>query len=127
MNPRSLAGQLHGGGVQGFGMAMGQKWTFDPQWGIPFTHRFYSSRPPSILDVPSEMKADWVNEPDPHSPVGSKGIGEPPVGAGQAAVVCAIRDALGGHDFYRTPVMTDMILNVIEGRPDHYRPFTTHT
>ena len=127
MNPRSLAAQLHGGGVQGMGMALGQKWTFDPQWGVGFTHRFYSARPPSILDVPSVMKADFVDEPDPHSPVGAKGIGEPPVGAGEAAIVCAIRDALGGHDFNRTPVMADMILNVIEGRPDHYRPFTTHT
>jgi xanthine dehydrogenase molybdenum-binding subunit len=127
MNPRSLAAQLHGGGVQGMGMVLGQKWTFDPQWGVPFTHRFYSARPPSILDVPIEMGADFVDEPDPHTPVGSKGIGEPPVGAGQAALVCAIQDALGGHTFNRTPIMTDMILNAIEGRPDHYRPFTTLT
>jgi CO/xanthine dehydrogenase Mo-binding subunit len=127
MNPRSLAAQLHGGAIQGFGMALGQKWIFDPQWGQSFTHRFYSARPPSILDVPSVLKADFVNVPDPHTPVGAKGIGEPPVGAGEAALVCAIQDALGGHAFGRTPIMLDMILNALEGRPDHYQPFTTLT
>jgi xanthine dehydrogenase molybdenum-binding subunit len=127
MNPRSLAAQLHGGAIQGFGMALGQKWTFDPQWGQSFTHRFYSARPPSILDVPSVLKADFINVPDPHTPVGAKGIGEPPVGAGEAALVCAIQDALGGHAFGRTPIMLDMILNALEGRPDHYQPFTTLT
>ena len=127
MNPRSLAAQLHGGAIQGFGMALGQKWIFDPQWGQSFTHRFYSARPPSILDVPSVLKADFVNVPDPHTPVGAKGIGEPPIGAGEAALVCAIQDALGGHQFGRTPIMLDMILNALEGRPDHYQPFTNHT
>ncbi len=127
MNPRSLAAQLHGGAIQGFGMALGQKWIFDPQWGQSFTHRFYSARPPSILDVPSVLKADFVNVPDPHTPVGAKGIGEPPVGAGEAALVCAISDALGGHQFGRTPIMLDMILNALEGRPDYYQPFTTLT
>jgi xanthine dehydrogenase molybdenum-binding subunit len=127
MNPRSLAAQLHGGAIQGFGMALGQKWIFDPQWGQSFTHRFYSARPPSILDVPSVLRADFVNVPDPHTPVGAKGIGEPPIGAGEAALVCAIQDALGGHQFGRTPIMLDMILNALEGRPDHYQPFTTLT
>lgn len=127
LNPRSLAAQLHGGSVQGFGMALGQKWTFDPQWGQSFTHRFYSARPPSILDVPAVMKADWVGEPDPFTPVGAKGIGEPPVGAGEGALVCAIQDALGGRPFNRTPIMSDMILNALEGREGPYTPFTTHT
>ena len=72
MNPRSLGAQLHGGGVQGFGMARSQKWVFDPRWGIPFAHRFYTARPPGILDVPSEMKWAAVELPDTNNPVGSK-------------------------------------------------------
>ncbi len=127
MNPRSLGGQVHGGGVQGMGIVLGQKWVFDPQWGVPFSHRFYTARPPTILDVPIEMKAAYVDIPDPHTPVGAKGIGEPPVGAGSGAVACAIQDALGGHAFNRTPIMSDMILNVLEGRPSSYKPFTTNT
>lgn len=126
MNPRSLVAQLHGGGVQGFGMALGQKWVYDPQWGVPFAHRFYTARPPTMLDVPLEMKADYVNISDPQTPVGAKGIGEPPVGAGEASVICAIQDALGKAAFKRTPIMTDMILNAIEGNPEPFGTLTAH-
>jgi CO/xanthine dehydrogenase Mo-binding subunit len=126
MNPRSLIAQLHGGGIQGFGMARSQKWIYDVQWGVPFAHRFYTARPPSILDVPLEMKGDYVDIPDPQTPVGSKGIGEPPVGAGEAAVVCAIQDALGEVSFKRTPIMTDMILNTLEGNPQPVGTLRAH-
>lgn len=116
VHPRSLAAQLHGGGIQGFGMARSQKWVFDPKWGVPFAHRLYTARPPGILDVPLEM--DWVavNEPDPQTPVGAKGIGEPPLGAGAAAITSAIADALGGRCLCRTPLTTDVILAELEGR-----------
>jgi CO/xanthine dehydrogenase Mo-binding subunit len=126
LNPMSLVAQLHGGAVQGFGMALGQKWLYDPQWGVPFAHRFYTARPPGILDVPLEMKAAYVDEPDPQTPVGAKGIGEPPVGAGEGAVLCAIQDAMGDAIFQRTPIMTDMILNTIEGVPDPVGALTAH-
>jgi CO/xanthine dehydrogenase Mo-binding subunit len=93
---------------------------------VPFAHRFYTARPPGILDVPLEMKAAYVDEPDPQTPVGAKGIGEPPVGAGEGAVLCAIQDAMGDAIFQRTPIMTDMILNTIEGVPDPVGALTAH-
>ncbi len=126
IHPRSLAGQLHGGGVQGFGMARSQKWVFDPKWGVPFAHRLYTARPPGMLDVPVTM--DWVavNEPDPQTPVGAKGIGEPPIGAGSAAITSAIADALGGVCLCRTPLTTDMILAELEGRAQPYARLETH-
>ncbi len=67
------------------------------------------------------MHAEAVNKPDPYSPIGSKGLGEPPLGAA-AAVVCAVSDALGGTYFNRIPVSGDMILNAIEGQPQSYKP-----
>lgn len=67
------------------------------------------------------MHAEAVNQPDPYSPIGSKGLGEPPLGAA-AAVVCAVSDALGGTYFNRIPVSGDMILNAIEGQPQSYKP-----
>ena len=120
LNPRSLGGQLHGGGIQGFGLARSQKWVYDPRWGIPFAHRFYTARPPGILDVPLEMDWGAVELPDPNSPVGAKGIGEPPLGAGAAALLCAVQDALGDKVFQQTPIMTDTILNALEGRSMPY-------
>ena len=128
LNPRTFAAQLHGGGVQGFGLALGQKWIYDRRWGLHVSKRFYSNRPPTILDVPHEHKMDWVaaNDPDPFSPLGVKGIGEAPQGAGTGAVMCAIADALGDEYFNRTPIMSDMILTRLEGLPEPYSKLTAH-
>ena len=51
VNPRTFAAQLHGGGVQGFGVALGQKWVYDRKWGLHVSKRFYSNRPPTMLDM----------------------------------------------------------------------------
>ena len=49
---------------------------------------------------PAEQMA-WaaLDIPDPETPVGARGIGEPPVGAGACAVLNAISDALGDDIF----------------------------
>jgi len=52
-----------------------------------------------------DMKVDAVNIPDPQNPVGVRGMGEPIMGGTAAAILCAISDALGGHYFYRHPVL----------------------
>ena len=126
MHPRSLAAQTNGGVFQGIGMAKGQRWVFDPKWGIPFTKRFYTARPPGMLDVPPSPRFAAVDRADPHTPVGAKGIGEPPVGAGEAAYVCAVADAMGGLCLCRTPLTADMILAELEGRPRPYGLLDTH-
>jgi CO/xanthine dehydrogenase Mo-binding subunit len=122
IHPQSLSNQISGGAVQGFGLALGEKHIFDPQFGLSGTRGLHTSKIPTYLDVPLEMHWDAVNEPDPYSPTGAKGIGEPPLGAAAAAVVCAISDALGGVYFHRTPIMTDMILNALEGQAQSYKP-----
>jgi len=126
IHPRSLAAQMYGGAIQGFGMARSQRWVFDPVWGVPFAHRFYTARPPGMLDVPLEMGWAAANIPDPSSPVGAKGIGEPPIGAGAAAIVSAISDALGGKCLCRTPLTADVILAELEGRDQPYSKLDTH-
>ncbi len=126
LHPRSLAAQIHGGAVQGFGMARSQKWVMDPKWGAGFANRLYTARPPGILDVPLSM--DWVavGEPDPQTPVGARGIGEPPLGAGAAAITSAIADALGGQCLCRTPLTTDVILAALEGREQPFSILDAH-
>ena len=76
--------------------------------------------------MPLEMKWGAVGIADPHTPVGAKGIGEPPVGAGEAAVVCAIQDAMGTHAYNRTPIMADMILSSLDNNPLPYGALTAH-
>ena len=128
VNPRTLAAQLHGGGIQGFSEALGRKWVYDRRWGLQVSKRFYSNRPPTLLDVPHEHDLPWVavNRPDPFTPVGARGIGEPSHGAGAGAVLCAIADALGDGYFNRTPVMTDMILTRLEHLQPPVSPLTAH-
>ena len=55
-----------------------------------------------------------VDIPDPETPVGARGIGEPPVGAGCCAVLNAISAAVGDEIFRRAPVDADMILTSLE-------------
>jgi len=118
LHPRSLGGQVLGRSILGIAHAIGQKWVLDPQYGITVAKRFYQNKPPTILDVPVDMQWEALDIPDPETPVGSRGIGEPPVGGGCAAVLNALSDALGDEIFQRAPVYADTILASYEaGRP----------
>jgi xanthine dehydrogenase molybdenum-binding subunit len=114
VNPRGLEGQLHGGAIQGIGYTRSQKWVYDQEYGVPLAKRFHYNRPPTILDIPEKMAYDAVNIPDPQTPVGAKGVAEAAVGAGAAAVRCALAAALGDEYVRRTPVGIDMILASVE-------------
>lgn len=126
IHPRSLGAQIYGGSFQGMGMAMTQRWVFDPKYGVPFAKRLYTARPPGMLDVPLDVGWAAVDLADPTTPVGAKGIGEPPVGAGAAAVACAVADALGGRCLCRTPLTPDIILTELEGLDQPFSRTATH-
>lgn len=123
IHPRSLHAQELGGSIQGMGMAMSQRWVFDRRYGVPFANRLYTARPPGFHDVPLQMTAGAVGIPDPQTPIGAKGIGEPSVGAGAAALNMAIMDAMGGDCLCRTPLTPDIILAELEGRPGPWNRF----
>jgi xanthine dehydrogenase molybdenum-binding subunit len=126
IHPRSLGAQVFGGCLQGMGMAMTQRWVFDPQYGVSFANRLYTARPPGFLDMPEDMKWGAVGIADPQTPVGAKGIGEPPVGAGAAALTTAIADAMGGICLCRTPLTPDIILAELEGRAPAFGRLDQH-
>ncbi|MDR3724598.1 MAG: xanthine dehydrogenase family protein molybdopterin-binding subunit [Terracidiphilus sp.] len=118
LHPRSLGGQILGRSTLGIAHAIGQKWVIDPHYGATVAKRFYQNRPPTILDVPVDMQWEALDIPDPETPVGSRGVGEPPVGGGCAAILNALSDALGDEIFQRAPVNADTILASLEaGRP----------
>ena len=123
----SLATQIKGGAVMGFGMAMTERHIYDSQNGLPASVGLHQAKPPSYLDVPSVMKSGAVDIADPQNPMGMKGVGEPPLGAGVAALLCAISDALDGHTFKRTPVTPDMIVNAVAGREQSHQPLQVNT
>jgi len=121
LHPRSLGGQLLGRSILGIAHAIGQKWVLDPEYGITVSKRFYQNKPPTILDVPIDMQWAALDIPDPETPVGARGVGEPPVGGGCAAVLNALSDALGDEVFQRAPVYADTILASLEvGHPTQH-------
>jgi len=126
IHPRALGGQVLGRSVLGIGHAIGQKWVYDPHYGAMLSTRFYQNKPPTILDVPVNMQWAAVDIPDPETPVGARGVGEPPVGGGCAAILNALSDALGDEIFRRAPVNADSILTSLEsGRPMQH-PLMAH-
>ena len=126
IHPRALGGQVLGRSILGIGHAIGQKWVFDPRYGAMLSTRFSQSKPPTILDVPVNMQWAALDIPDPETPVGARGVGEPPVGGGCASILNALSDALGDEIFRRAPVNADTILTSLEaGRPMQH-PLMAH-
>jgi CO/xanthine dehydrogenase Mo-binding subunit len=126
LHPNALYGQVTGRTTLGIAHAISQKWVLDPEYGYMVSKRFYQTKPPTILDVPLDIQWNALNIPDPETPVGARGVGEPPVGGGCAAVLNALSDALGDEIFRRTPVNADTILTSLEaGRPMQH-PLMAH-
>ena len=127
IHPRNVGGQILGRSMLGIGHA------HRPEVGVRPALRRGAGQA-----IPSQPAADdsrcagedgsgppWIC-PIPETPVGARGIGEPPVGAGACAVLNAISDALGDEIFQRAPVTLDMILTALEaGRPTT-EPLTAH-
>ena len=126
IHPKALGGQILGRSTLGIGHAIGQKWVYDQHLGMPLAKRFYQNKPPTILDVPANMEWAALNIPEPESPAGARGIGEPPVGGGCCSVLNAISDALGDEIFRRAPVTADVILTSLEARKPVTEPLTAH-
>lgn len=122
IHPSGLETQIKGGAVQGFGLAGMERIVYDPQNGLPASVAFYQAKPPTYGDVARRFNTSAVDKPDPSSPLGTKGIGEPLLGCAASAILCAVSEAVGGHVFNRTPVVSDMILNHLAGRPQSHGP-----
>jgi len=69
-----LMGQYYGGMAMGTGYALFEEW--QPVKDSPFPLNFQHYRLPRSLDIP-EMKGIVIENRDPLSPSGAKGIGEP--------------------------------------------------
>ena len=126
INPRSLLAQIKGGACLGIAHALFQKSVVDPRYGVSLTDRFHYSKPLTILDIPATLQADALDMADPDTPVGARGVGEPPVGAGFGAVLSAIADAVGEDAFRRAPVSADLVLMSLEHGRRMHDPLQMH-
>ena len=101
LNPVQLVGQLEGGIAQGVGLAVMEEIVLDH--GRVRNPSFTDYVIPTALDMPPVHIAALIEQPEPGSPMGAKGAGEPPMISSVAAVVAAIRDATG-LELPRAPV-----------------------
>ena len=96
-------------------------------YGVALARRFHHSRPLTIMDIPATgMHQAALDIADPDTPVGARGVGEPPVGAGYGAVLAAIADAVGDDVFRRAPVTPDLILTSLEAGRRMHDVVTSH-
>ena len=126
IHPAALGGQVLGRSMLGISHAIGQKWVYDQHYGVPLAKRFYQNKPPTILDAPAKMQWAALDIADPETPVGARGTGEPPVGAGYGAVMNAIADAVGVDVFRRAPVTADIVLMSLEHGRRMHEPLQSH-
>jgi CO/xanthine dehydrogenase Mo-binding subunit len=79
--------------VQGIGFGLHEAMIYDDQ-GQLLSGSFMDYNVPRIDSVP-DIETVLVEHPSPHGPFGARGIGEPPITAGAAALANAIKQATG--------------------------------
>lgn len=110
INPGAVEGQIQGGFVQGLGYALTEEMVWDG--GRLINPNFQDYKIPCSLDVPFEINALIVEQPDPLHPFGAKGIGEPPLIGAAAAIPNAIAAATGVR-VRRLPVSPERMLRAL--------------
>ncbi len=108
MNPQALEGQIEGGTAQGLGLALFEE--VQVKDGRVLNASFTDYLLPTILDMPP-MRIEILEHPDPESPYGLKGVGEPPHISTPPAVVAAVR-AASGRALTRIPVRPEHIVGL---------------
>ncbi len=93
LNPLIVAGQIHGGVVQGIGQAMGEVIVFDPDSGQMLTASFMDYQMPRADELP-DFRLATREVPTAVNPIGAKGVGEAGTVGAMAAAMNAINDAL---------------------------------
>jgi carbon-monoxide dehydrogenase large subunit len=93
LNPLLLAGQVHGGAMQGIGQALMERAVYDPKDGQLVTGTFMDYALPRAADGPSFV-FETHNVPCKTNPLGVKGAGEAGAIGSCPAVVNAIIEGL---------------------------------
>ena len=95
INPRMAESQVHGGFLQGMGMALQEQRVLDPRTGHMLNATMWAYQTPSIVDAPASIRFVDAGRPDGANSLGVKGIGEPPLIASGAAIGNAVYNATG--------------------------------
>ncbi len=94
LNPKTAASQFRGGIIMGLGLALTEETFFDERSGRIMNPSLAEYHVPVQLDVPA-IDVIWTDIPDPHTPMGARGIGEIGITGVGAAVANAVFNATG--------------------------------
>jgi CO/xanthine dehydrogenase Mo-binding subunit len=93
VNPAGIEDQIHGGVAQGIGWALYEGMVLDAEGRVQ-TGSLLDYALPTAVKVPA-IETVLLEIPSQSGPFGVRGVGEPPVIPGAAAIGNAIRDAAG--------------------------------
>ena len=92
LNPKTASSQFRGGIIMGLGLALMEETQFDERSGRIMNPSLAEYHVPVHMDVP-DIDVMWTDIPDPHTPMGARGIGEIGITGTGAAVANAIFNA----------------------------------
>ena len=108
INPKTALSQFRGGIIMGLGLALMEETQFDERNGRIMNPSLAEYHVPVHRDVP-EIDVIWSDIPDPHTPMGARGIGEIGITGVGAAVANAVFNATGKR-IRDLPITLDKLL-----------------
>jgi CO/xanthine dehydrogenase Mo-binding subunit len=93
LNPLLVQGQMHGGMAQGLGIGLYEAMIYDEAGQLLTGSLMDYALPRS--DTTPDLETVLVQNPSPYGPFGARGVGEPPIIGGAAAVANAVKAATG--------------------------------
>ncbi len=94
INPALAEAQVHGGMSMAIGYGLSEELKFDEKAGRPLNNNLLDYKLSTFMDHPT-LQADFVENPEPTSPYGTKSLGEPPACSPAPAIRNAIFQATG--------------------------------
>ena len=94
INPALAEAQVHGGMSMGIGYGLSEKMLYDAKTGKLLNGNLLDYKLSTMMDHP-HLEAQFVENPEPTSAYGTKGLGEPPVNPVASAIRNAILNATG--------------------------------
>lgn len=115
INPQVVQGQVHGGVVQGISNACLEEFVYDEN-GQQMSSTFEAYKMMNAADAPNIESYHDVHTLCPHTPIGSRGVGEGVPGPVPAALTNAVCDALKpfGVEINQLPLRPNRIWKEIQ-------------
>ena len=112
INPMLVEGQMQGGAIQSLGMGLYEGMVYDN--GQLLTGTFMDYCLPRT-DTSPNVEAIIIEKPNPQGLYGARGMAEPPLTAGPAALASAIRDATG-VTITNAPVQSELLWQAMQAQ-----------